>query len=426
MYRTRRSDSTATPDFFADFTSLATRVGARSRKRGSRKPRQVIRLIAKKNNDGSVSNFVVRIPLGGGKYRDKTTGTKDPEHAERIRAQYELAYRRANPVAITATPLRATLESFFEKREAEARSQSLRSDQSTLRALFGPITPALELRQRARGSVNHDAPTMLAVENIEGITSDLVRRFLLQRKKEGKSPVTLNHYREMLHRFIEFARKYHGYQSPEPDAVNPIAKVERETVRTGLPRYLTPEQVHRQLEILSPYPRMRFAVALMVLAGLRREEVFWLYVQDFNLRTKKVNVYAKTCMETGERWSPKDGSDRNVDISPSLLVEYERYMQHSPPPDDVPWLIPSQMLKRTNPNNWAAELRTINRAHGLRWSALDFRHTFGSCLAQKGYTSDEISRWMGNSPGICAKHYINLLRPGHVPDLEFLGLSKWR
>jgi integrase len=45
----------------------------------------------------------------------------------------------------------------------------------------------------------------------------------------------------------------------------------------------------------------------------------------------------------------------------------------------------------------------------LAWSFLDFRHTFGSQLAQKGVSLFKIAELMGNSPEIARRHYARLV-----------------
>jgi len=50
------------------------------------------------------------------------------------------------------------------------------------------------------------------------------------------------------------------------------------------------------------------------------------------------------------------------------------------------------------------------------WSCLDFRHTFGSQLAQKGESLYKILELMGNSPEICRKHYAALI-PERMRDV---------
>ncbi|HUW30336.1 MAG TPA: hypothetical protein VM223_01855, partial [Planctomycetota bacterium] len=64
-------------------------------------------------------------------------------------------------------------------------------------------------------------------------------------------------------------------------------------------------------------------------------------------------------------------------------------------------------------------LRAVNREHGLDWSCLDFRHTFGSHLAQKGESLYKIAELMGNSPEICRRHYAALVPEKMYDAVEF-------
>ena len=61
----------------------------------------------------------------------------------------------------------------------------------------------------------------------------------------------------------------------------------------------------------------------------------------------------------------------------------------------------------------------MNIANDLDWSCLDFRHTFGSHLAQKGESLYKISALMGNSPEICRKHYAALIPEKMSDVVEF-------
>ncbi|MCY2927981.1 MAG: tyrosine-type recombinase/integrase [Planctomycetota bacterium] len=70
----------------------------------------------------------------------------------------------------------------------------------------------------------------------------------------------------------------------------------------------------------------------------------------------------------------------------------------------------SQELRQANtaaglpcPDNFSQELRQANTAAGLPWHCLDFRHTFGTHLAQKGVSLYKIAELMGNSPEICRR-----------------------
>jgi site-specific recombinase XerD len=52
---------------------------------------------------------------------------------------------------------------------------------------------------------------------------------------------------------------------------------------------------------------------------------------------------------------------------------------------------------------------------------LDFRHTFGSQLAQKGLSLYKISALMGNSEKVCREHYAALAVEEMQADVSFLG-----
>ena len=83
------------------------------------------------------------------------------------------------------------------------------------------------------------------------------------------------------------------------------------------------------------------------------------------------------------------------------------------------WFFPSPTGRRWDPDNFSQTLREINEAHGLKWACLDFRHTFGSHLAQKGESLYKIAELMGNSPEICKRHYAVLMPEKMHDTVEF-------
>ena len=84
---------------------------------------------------------------------------------------------------------------------------------------------------------------------------------------------------------------------------------------------------------------------------------------------------------------------------------------------------PSPKGYRYDPDNFSQELKTANDGHGLKWTCLDFRHTFGSQLAMKGESLYKISTLMGNSPEICRRHYAALI-PEELADSVEFGTAK--
>ncbi|UCD50239.1 MAG: site-specific integrase [Phycisphaerales bacterium] len=124
-------------------------------------------------------------------------------------------------------------------------------------------------------------------------------------------------------------------------------------------------------------------------------------------------MQAKTVGE--ESWQPKTKRNRIVPISRNLFAVLSSYSR----PYNRVWFFPSPTGKRWNPDNFSQDLRQINKAAGLKWSCLDFRHTFGSQLAQKDESLQKIAELMGNSPEMCRKHYAALIPERMHDTVEF-------
>ena len=139
----------------------------------------------------------------------------------------------------------------------------------------------------------------------------------------------------------------------------------------------------------------------------------WLTDGDVDLEAQAIRVQAKSV--NGEFWQPKTKRNRVVPISRNLLEVLRSYRR----PGNCVWFFPSPAGKRWDPDNFSQDLRAINEAAGLEWSCLDFRHTFGSHLAQKGESLYKIAELMGNSPEICRRHYAALMPEKMRETVEF-------
>ena len=155
-------------------------------------------------------------------------------------------------------------------------------------------------------------------------------------------------------------------------------------------------------------------VATLIYAGPRREAVLWLTPEDVDLERRLLHIRAKKI--AGESWQPKTKRNRVVPVSSALHAILSAYE----PPTEGPWFFPSPRGCRWNPDNFSQTLREINNAHDMAWSCLDFRHTFGSLLAQKGVSIYRIAELMGNSPEICRRHYAALV-PEKMHDVVEFG-----
>lgn len=361
--------------------------------------------------------------------------------AEKAKRQVEADADRGDLLAPSRTPIPGFIEGFIAFLRTVRTHKSLHNDISVLRMVFGPVCPALvpkDPRRRDDGS----APTKrkqpkasgdskvepLAAKHLEEVTTAMVEQYLTRRVREdGIAPKTVNRSREVLHRMFNYARKQCGYINPDRRTPNPISDVERRAEPARSIRFLTQAQIDQQLAVLADDPTTWVMVAVMIYAGLRREEVTWLTRRDINLSKRLIHVRAKTIDD--EYWQPKTRRNRVVPISAALLEVLEAYRSQPLSPssrrvrDSVPgslpgagavpgagvWYFPSPQGCRWHPDNFSHRLSAINAKHKLAWSALDYRHTFGSHLAQKGESLYKIATLMGNSPEICRKHYASLV-----------------
>ena len=84
-----------------------------------------------------------------------------------------------------------------------------------------------------------------------------------------------------------------------------------------------------------------------------------------------------------------------------------------------PRYFPSSSGNRWHPDTFSHHLARMNKAVGLDWTCLDFRHTFGTQLAKRGISLYKISELMGNSPEICRRHYAAIHTEYMHKDVEF-------
>ena len=118
----------------------------------------------------------------------------------------------------------------------------------------------------------------------------------------------------------------------------------------------------------------------------------------------------------GRRWQPKTKVNRDVPISRALCDHLDRY---TPPVSDHGWFFPSPWGTWWDPDSFSADLREANKEAGLPWMCLDYRHTFGSQLAQRDVSLYKIATLMGNSPEICRRRHAALCREAMAGEVDF-------
>ena len=367
----------------------------------------------------------------GGKVRRQSLRTREYQIAREKLRQIESRLARGddNPLP-TRTPIPEIVSVYVRHIRERKTPKSAQTDIAYLRQVFGECCPELENSARR---VSQDAGESQAkkkrrlkdvhpihAECFERITTTQISDFLGELvRRRGLAPKTANRYREIITRLFNWAMLEGRVRIPGD--VNPGSRVQRYRERAPEIRYLTLNQIDEQLAALSFKPRLHAMVATLIYAGLRREELLWLQADDLSGPSPKsqnglIRIRAKTV--GGESWQPKTGRNRAVPISSSLRAVLDRYVL---PASNHGWVFPSPKGTRWDPDNFSADLRAANKAAGLKWGCLDFRHTFGSQLAQRGVSLYQISALMGNSPEICRRHYAALVPEAMGAVVEFGG-----
>ncbi|MCR4318191.1 MAG: tyrosine-type recombinase/integrase [Planctomycetes bacterium] len=232
------------------------------------------------------------------------------------------------------------------------------------------------------------------VLTLNAITAPLVQQYLDRRiTVDGIKPKTVNNIRGAIQHLFSFAIQ-EGHWLGE----NPMTKVKRARLSAPSISYLTLVRVHEVLGAFKPWPDFQTAVAILIYTGLRRSELIWLTGEDVDLERGLILVRAKTV--DGKFWEPKTKRNRSVPISKALRTYLEDYES----PTNAPWFITTPRGCRWDPDHFSQQLAVRMKQVGLSWDCLEFRHTFGSLLAQKGVSLYQISSLMGNSPEICRRH----------------------
>jgi len=326
----------------------------------------------------------------------------------------------------TRTPFGVIIAAYIEHMKAHRPERSWRRDLSYLRESFGQCCDELELsttrakRCRALRCPDDKRKKLwpLQANCIEEITTSAISDFIAERVRvRGLAAKTANRYREVIAKVLNWAIDTEMVRMPLDR--NPAAKVARYRESAPEIRHLTLEQVTEQLEALRDNHLLQTMVATLIYAGLRREELLWLQVDDLVAPSEQspnglLRVRAKTV--AGESWQPKTKKNRALPISRDLQGLLDGW---DAPSSNHGWLFPSSRGTRWNTDNFSQTLRKVNAGAGLPWTCLDYRHTFGSLLAQRGVSLFQIATLMGNSPEICRRHYASLLPDALVGAVEF-------
>lgn len=271
--------------------------------------------------------------------------------AKEKKRQFESAQARGGPSSLpTRTPIGSVLTAYVDHVRATKTPKSAQTDLYYLRDLFGPTCEALKITSRKvgpksrkckprEGQDRRQRAQFITAPCFEEISTATIARFIQsQALARGLKPKTANRYREILSALMNWAITQFGIRMP--GGQNPATAVKRYKESPPEIRFLTLPQVQEQLDALAREAQVQTMVATLIYAGLRREELLWLTVDDIDYTTGKhgmIRVRAKTI--GGTYWKPKTGVNRAVPISGSLRGFLDRYR---PRTSDHGWFFPAR------------------------------------------------------------------------------------
>jgi len=240
----------------------------------------------------------------------------------------------------------------------------------------------------------------VAVRHLQEVTTKSINDYLVaKRARDATSPTTILRIREVLHALFEWATKQ-GYAKSNPASAVPRPKIPDRDIR-----FLTLDAIDDALDAVKDDP-IEGVIATAIYGGLRREEICWLTWEDLSLDTSRPLLRVRSKTIAGESWLPKTRKNRTVPISRDLLPQMKAQQLRG---GASAWVFPSPEGYRWDPDNLSHRLKLVMKRARLVWTFLDFRHTFGSQLAQKGVSLFKIAELMGNSPEIARRHYARLV-----------------
>lgn len=368
-------------------------------------------------------NYYIQYSVGT-RLKRETLRTKSKQIANELLRQFESAQYRGLPSPLpTKTTIGGVVGAYVRKMRATKTENSAKADTQYLRTIFGVCCEELEYSEYRNGARYEKKPVrkgkravrIIEKSCFEAITTQDIADFIMGMvDAKGLEPTTANRYREVLHTMFSWAIREGRVKMPNDK--NPVTAFKRLKQHAPQIRYLTLDQIDEQLEALESHRLVQTVVAMYIYAGIRREEASWLTIDDVDLQAGgMIRIRAKTI--NGVMWQPKTKKNRVVPISRSLLPYMMRYI---PAKTDRGWYFPSpRSHAQWDPDNLSRAIREANASNELKWTCLDYRHTFGSQLAQKGVSLYKISALMGNSPEICRKHYAALVPEAMGDEVEF-------
>jgi integrase len=307
--------------------------------------------------------FYAQYYLNGEQKRVNLNTTSLQIAREKIR-QIESAQFRQDDIPLpTKTPLPEIIEKYLFQFRARSSERNAQKQITYFRSMFGPVCESLKIKNPkiARKAVKRPAAQkydLIELGALEQLSAERVSSFLATiSKQKGLSPKTVNHYRQTLITFCNWAMREGGVRFP--GGKNPLEAITRyKEVKSDI-SHLKRKDIAEQLDALAGNLLLQTMVATYIYSGLRREEALWLMPSDFDFTAGHYGTIRIRNKEfDGKRWKPKTNINRTVPISSDLRRYLDKYLENVTPGT---WFFSTPEGCRWDPDNFSALLRDANK-----------------------------------------------------------------
>ena len=264
---------------------------------------------------------------GGEKKRKVITGKNDDENKEKAIKFLEQLERECDMAAKVA------MEEVSKPKLLTVREVGNEWYKEYRAKMYDEEKPLSFSSVESRGYALDKIINYMGDELIENVTQDMAKSFIkaYSVKKDGTyySESAVDKLQQVFLLVMEYGRKK-GYCNQEIEKVtlsDMLGKVDTDA------RFLDRGQLNMVLKIVNNNPRYRVLIKLLIMTGLRQEEAFALFVDDFKVKSGK--VVEITINKTNVEVAPHEyaivnrtktkRSKRKVYIPYSLYVEIMEY-----------------------------------------------------------------------------------------------------
>lgn len=243
--------------------------------------------------------------------------------------------------------------------------------------------------KRYRQAINYYCQ-FTSFTTIEEVTNKSIRElFYYGRVEKHWKPSSFISYQKSLSVFFKWcvAKKY--------ITEDPIADLESPRIEKRLPTKLTKHEACRVLESIYNYPydsnliryRNHAIFSVMILAGLRKQEVIRLRYTDVDFENNSLFVH-----------EGKGSKDRAIPINAVLRVNLEKYVQERKKCGKtcIEFFASSVKNRGISETTFKRIIDSVRKYTGITFTAHKLRHTFATLMMQGGCDIYSLSKMMGH------------------------------